>query len=98
MQRQIKAYHSSLRQDYFFPLIDAVTRDFKDKILQRFTMYETLNKDMDALFCLKQEEKNQHLVMIKKTKNDILRIRALLDEFSMDFGIDAFECTAESSL
>jgi hypothetical protein len=98
MQRQIKAYHSSLRQDYFFPLIDAVTRDFKDKILQRFTMYETLNKDMDALFCLKQEEKNQHLVMIKKAKNDILRIRALLDEFSMDFGIDAFERTAEPSL
>jgi hypothetical protein len=88
MQRQIKAYHSSLKQDYFFPLIDAVTRDFKDKILQRFTMYETLNKDMDELFCLKQEEKNQHLVRIKKAKNDILRIRALLDEFSMDFETD----------
>nr|WP_319393400.1 hypothetical protein [uncultured Desulfobacter sp.] len=98
MQRQIKAYHSSLTQDYFFPLIDAVTRDFKDKILQRFTMYETLNKDMDALFCLKQEEKNQHLVMVKKAKNDILRIRALLDEFSMDIGTHAFECAAEPAL
>lgn len=98
MQRQIKAYHSSLTQDYFFPLIDAVTRDFKDKILQRFTMYETLNKDMDALFCLKQEEKNQHLVMITKAKDDILRIRALLDEFSMDFGTGAFECAVETSL
>ena len=98
MQRQISAYHSSLKQDYFSPLIDAVTRDFKDKILQRFTMYETLNKDMDALFCLKQEEKNQHLAMIKKAKNDILRIRALLDEFSMDFGEDAFEGTVETSL
>ena len=98
MQRQIKAYHSSLKQDYFFPLIDAVTRDFKDKILQRFTMYETLNKDMDELFCLKQEEKNQHLVRIKKAKNDILRIRALLDEFSMDFETDTFDYTVESSL
>nr|WP_320193537.1 dynamin family protein [uncultured Desulfobacter sp.] len=98
MQRQIKAYHSSLKQDYFFPLIDAVTRDFKDKILQRFSMYETLNKDMDELFCLKQEEKNQHLVMIKKSKNDIIRIRALLDEFSMDFGTNAFECAVENSL
>ncbi len=68
------------------------------KILQRFTMYETLNKDMDALFCLKQEEKTQHLVMIKKAKNDIIRIRALLDEFSMDFGSDAFECAVETSL
>jgi len=95
MQRQIKAYHGSLKKDYFFPLIDAVTRDFKDKILQRFTMYETLNKDMDALFCLKQEEKNQHLVMIKKAKNDIIRIRALLDEFSMDFETDAFQCAVE---
>lgn len=98
MQRQIKAYHSSLKQDYFFPLIDAVTRDFKDKILQRFTMYETLNKDMDALFCLKQEGKNQHLAMIKKAKNDILRIRALLDEFSVDFGVGAFTCAVETGL
>jgi hypothetical protein len=98
MQRQIKAYHTSLRQEYFFPLIDAVTRDFKDKILQRFTMYETLNKDMDELFCLKQEEKNQHLVMIKKAKNDMIRIRALLDEFSMDFGTNAFECAVEISV
>jgi hypothetical protein len=53
---------------------------------------------MDALFCLKQEEKNQHLVMVKKAKNDILRIRALLDEFSMDFGTHAFECAAEPAL
>lgn len=98
MQRQIKAYYSSLKQDYFFPLIDAVTRDFKDKILQRFTMYETLNKDMDALFCLQQEEKNQHLAMIKQAKDDIIRIRALLDEFSMDFGTDAFECAVETSV
>jgi len=98
MQRQINAYHRSLKQDYFFPLIDAVTRDFKDKISQRFTMYETLNKDMDALFCLKQEEKNQHLAMIKKAENDIIRIRALLDEFSMDFGAGAFECAVETSL
>ena len=57
-----------------------------------------MNKDMDALFCLKQEEKNQHLVMVKKAKNDILRIRALLDEFSMDFGTHAFECAAEPAL
>nr|WP_320014588.1 dynamin family protein [uncultured Desulfobacter sp.] len=98
MQRQIKAYHSSLKQDYFFPLIDAVTRDFKDKILQRFTMYETLNKDMDELFCLKQEEKKQHLVMIKKAKNDIIRLRALLDEFSIDFGTNAFESALGASL
>lgn len=98
MHRQIKAYHGSLKQDYFFPLIDAVTRDFKDKILQRFSMYETLNKDMDALFRLKQEEKNQHLVTIKKAQNDIMRIRALLDEFSMDFGTNAFECVVENSL
>jgi len=95
MQRQVTTYHTSLKQDYFFPLIDAVTRDFKDKILQRFTMYETLNKDMDALFRLKQEEKNQHLAVVKKAKNDIIRIRALLDEFSMDFGTNAFECDVE---
>jgi hypothetical protein len=98
MQRQLKAYHRSLKQDYFFPLIDAATRDFKDKIIHRFTMYETLNKDMDAIFCLKQEEKNQHLAMIKKAKSDIVRIRALLDEFSMDFGAGSFECAVETSL
>ena len=98
LQRQIKAYHSSLKLDYFFPLIDAVTRDFKDKILQRFTMYETLNKDMDALFCLKQDEKNQHLAVVEKAQNDIARLRALLDEFSVDFGQSAFECALESGM
>ena len=81
IRKQIKTWHHSLKEDYFSPLIDAATRDFKDKILQRFAMYETLNKDMDALFSLKQEQKKQHLETAHQAKIDLGKITADLDEF-----------------
>ncbi len=91
IRRQIKTWHLSLKNDYFFPMIDAATRDFKDKILQRFTMYETLNKDMDALFSLKQEQKKQHLYTAHRAKDDIIRIRTCLDELSRSFLSEDFK-------
>lgn len=39
------------------PLIQAVTRDFKDKIHHRFALYTSLNEDMEILFSLNQSEK-----------------------------------------
>lgn len=82
IRRQIKGYHLTLRQDYFVPLIQAVTRDFKEKIFHRFTLYESLNKDMEKLFDLKQDEKTKHLEQIKTARAGISNIIRDLDNFS----------------
>ncbi len=82
IRQQIKGYHLTLRQDYFTPLIQAVTRDFKEKIFQRFTLYESLNKDMEQLFELRQDEKNTHQKKIKVAKAKLSIIIKNLDEFS----------------
>ena len=83
IRQQIKGYHLNLRNNYFSPLIEAVTRDFKEKILQRFTMYETLNRDMEHLFSLKQDEKNKNLEKVLDAKTKINQIRLSLDSFSL---------------
>ncbi|MCG8566759.1 MAG: dynamin family protein [Desulfobacterales bacterium] len=52
----IQEYEKQLFSTYFMPLIEAVTRDFKEKIHDRFAIYESLNQDLDRLYALKQEE------------------------------------------
>lgn len=84
VRQQIKGYHKTLKSDYFSPLIQAVTRDFKEKILQRFSLYESLNQDMDQLLALKQEEKLAHQEKLNLARDNISCIIKALDEFSWD--------------
>ncbi|WP_022668347.1 dynamin family protein [Desulfospira joergensenii] len=56
-RQQIDQYHEILLDQYFIPLIRAATRDFKDKIHDRFSMYATLDQDMEHLLSLRKEEK-----------------------------------------
>ncbi len=71
IQHQINDYHSKLNTMYFMPLIQAVTRDFKEKIHQRFSLYESLNEDMENLFSLKQSEKHIQQEKIQEIKGKI---------------------------
>jgi GTPase SAR1 family protein len=79
IQHQIAQYHDQLTTLYFIPLIDAVTRDFREKIHQRFTLYESLNDDMEVLFSLKQSEKKAQQEKIFTLKDKIGLIIQRLD-------------------
>jgi len=85
IQHQIDEYHSSLNTMYFMPLIQAVTRDFKEKIHQRFSLYESLHEDMEKLFSLKQSEKNIQQGKIQEIKEKIQCILTDVDTCCADF-------------
>jgi len=85
IQQQIDLYHDGLNTLYFMPLIQAVTRDFKEKIHQRFALYESLNEEMENLFSLKQSEKVIQQEKICKIKNKIDFIIKALDGCSSKF-------------
>jgi GTPase SAR1 family protein len=85
IQHQINAYHDQLNTLYFIPLIQAITRDFKDKIHQRFALYASLNEDMENLFSLKQSEKIIQQEKIHKIKNEISFIISELDACACKF-------------
>ena len=68
VQQQIDRYYHVLLDQYFIPLIQAVTRDFKDKIHDRFSLYASLSEDMDRIFTLKQDEKKD-----QEEKIDLIR-------------------------
>lgn len=79
LQHQVKGYHTSLSTLYFTPLIQAVTRDFKEKIHQRFALYESLNDDMEQVFALNQREKQVLQEKIQQIREKILHIGDALD-------------------
>ena len=85
IQHQIDEYHSGLNTMYFMPLIQAVTRDFKEKIHQKFSLYESLTEDMEILFSLKQSEKNIQLEKIQEIKGKIQCIITEVDTCCADF-------------
>ncbi len=84
IQGQLDSYHDSLNTLYFEPLIQAVTRDFKEKIHQRFALYESLDEDMEVLFSLKQSEKLVQQEKICKIKQNIAHLNFCID------GLDGF--------
>jgi len=83
VRSQIRGYHLALNRDYFTPLIRAVTRDFKEKIVQRFSLYESLNKDMEVFYEMKQDEKKEHREKVRGAGKKIQSILKALDEFTL---------------
>ena len=57
--QQIDQFHDRLKNTYFVPLIQAVARDFSDKIQDRFSLYASLDADMEQVFDLRQTQKQE---------------------------------------
>ncbi|MBU3951438.1 MAG: dynamin family protein, partial [Proteobacteria bacterium] len=85
IQSQTDLYHERVNTLYFMPLIDAVTRDFKDKIYQRFALYDAFNADMEHLFSLNQKEKQSQKDKVQIIQEKIHKIINDLNEFSLDY-------------
>jgi len=74
---QFKQYQISLQTNYFLPLIEAATRDFKEKISERFNRYNTFQEEIEHLFSLEYSEKKDQ----KKKVHDIKQaIASVTDE------------------
>jgi len=67
-RKQFEQYGADLKIYYFLPLIDAMTRDFREKANQRFKLYHILNTKIDQLFTLQQSEKNNQKAVVLSLK------------------------------
>ena len=68
---QFEQFHINLKVGYFLPLIDAATRDFKEKIKERFNRYQFFKEEMAHLFSLKIAEKKEQKKKIQDIKHKI---------------------------
>lgn len=80
----ITKVHEDLKSGYFMPLIRAATRDFEDKIQDRFSFYESLDRDMADLLSLKHAEKKEQQMKIDNIKKRLEKIRLDLDKISVE--------------
>jgi hypothetical protein len=72
---QIRHFHTRLKNSYFSPLIQAVTRDFTDKLHERFSLYESIDTDMAALLELDQARKHEHKKQMSDIRSRLIEIR-----------------------
>jgi GTPase SAR1 family protein len=57
ISQQLDNYHIGLKNNYFLPLIEAVKRDCKLKIKERFDMYDSFIENFEGITLLEQSEK-----------------------------------------
>jgi len=74
---QFEQYHMKLRELYFLPLIEAASREFKEKINERFNGYRSFKEKMEHLSGLERSEK-------KSQKNKVLAIKQRIKRLSQE--------------
>jgi Dynamin family len=74
---QFEQFHMNLRANYFFPLIEAATREFEEKIKERFSLYHSFKEEVEHLLSLKHSAKKQE-------KNKVLFIKKRIQRLSKD--------------
>lgn len=82
IRTQVEQFHDRLKNHYFSPLIQAVTRDVVDRIHDRFAMVENLDTDMtqfgrpDDALAIEQREKTAGIVTaLQEIRQDILALK-----------------------
>jgi hypothetical protein len=71
---QFEHYHTRLRSTYFLPLIEAATRDFKEKINERFSRYHSFKQEIEHLFSLNHAEKKDQETKVLLLQQQIKRL------------------------
>lgn len=79
---QFEQYQAIVKINYFLPLIDAVTRDFKEKINNRFSRYHSFQEEIEHLFSLQQSEKNDQRKIVLSIKKQIQSVMGAIEECS----------------
>ncbi len=74
IKTQFKQYYINLETDYFIILIEAVTRDFKEKINERFALYHSYKSEAEHIFSLKQSEREEQKKQISLVQKEIEQV------------------------
>jgi hypothetical protein len=79
---QIEQFHLRLKNQYFMPLIRAVTRDVTDKIHERFSLYRSLDMDINETRAVDQAKKQAQqekvtgmVTQLQQIRRDILGLK-----------------------
>jgi len=78
-KKQFTQYGADLKAHYFFPLIDATARNFKEKAKERFKQYQTLNAKTEQSFSLNQSEKEDRKVSVLSLRQQIEKLRDFIE-------------------
>jgi GTPase SAR1 family protein len=76
IKEQFDQYCKALQINYFLPLIEAATRDFKEKISERFNQYHSFKEEIEHLLSLKHSEKKDQKLKVLSIKQQIQRLSA----------------------
>jgi len=76
LKDQFEQYHITLRTNYFLPLIEAVTRDFKEKINERFSQYNAFKEEAEHVLSLQHSEKKVQKEKVLSIKQHIQKLTA----------------------
>jgi hypothetical protein len=79
---QFEQFYMNLRANYFFPLIEAATREFEEKINERFSLYHSFKEEMERLFSLERSIKEQEKSKVLSIKKQIQRLSKDIASFS----------------
>ncbi len=78
-KKQFEQFGTDLNNHYFFPLIDAAARDFREKAKERFKQYAVLNTKTEQFFALKNSEKEEWKTLVLSLQQRIERLIELID-------------------
>ncbi|MCF6247930.1 MAG: dynamin family protein [Desulfobacula sp.] len=85
LQGQFESYETALQTQYFLPLIDAITREFKQIIEHRFDYYQSFEKEIENLLDLKIAQKEEQKHKVLDIKQSVGIISASLNCFLANF-------------
>ncbi|MBT5973776.1 hypothetical protein [Desulfobacula sp.] len=82
IKNQFEEYRMNLSTGYFETLIKAATRDFKEKIKERFNQYQSFKEEMTRLFSLKEIKKEEQKIKAQAIKLKIKKLSCDIESFS----------------
>ncbi|WP_299982355.1 dynamin family protein [Desulfobacula sp.] len=87
IKSQFEQYPVDLRTNYFLPLIDAATRDFKEKIDEQFNRYHSFKEETERLFSLKHSEKKDQKKKVLSIKQQIQKVAGDIVSYPKTFKV-----------
>jgi len=82
LKNQFEHYPAKLRTTYFLPLMDAATREFKERIEEQFNRYHAFKEESERFFSLKHSEKKDQKENLLSIKQQIQKIAADIASYS----------------
>ncbi len=81
LQGQFKKYQEDLQSQYFLPLIDVATREFKQIIEHRFNYFKSFEKEIEHLLDMKIAQKEEEKLKVLDLKCRIGKLSDCLYSF-----------------